>query len=309
MLPYQIQTVKAFTQLLPYGTKDILEIGSDIGGEVVSALAEKTGVNVVGINPSPEFPKLVNPKKRKTCFLRMDGRSMSFPDNSFDAILSVATMEHVKDLDVFMNEVSRVIKPKGVFFAEFSPIWSSALGHHVYAVAGSKEARFWKPGKNPIPDYAHLLWSPVELKTYLASGPCAEELIEPIIQWIYNSDSLNRCFFEDYMHAFGKSSLVLQSLRLSHDSPDIETVAMLTTKYGTERNFRCSSISAVFRKLPDHKVQKFTCKFYWKFKYLFDSTVTIFFSRLRFVVGTGLFSLFPLLGSWYLHRKEKLKDA
>jgi ubiquinone/menaquinone biosynthesis C-methylase UbiE len=309
MLPYQMQVMENFVQMLQSETMDILEIGSDIGGEVVNALAEKTGANVVGINPSSEFPKLVNPKHPKTCFLRMDGRSMPFPDNSFDAILSVATMEHVNDLDDFMNEVSRVIKPKGIFYTEFSPIWSSALGHHVYAVVGSKEARFWKSGRNPIPDYAHLLWTPAELKTYLDNGPCSEELIDPIIQWIYSSDSLNRCFFEDYMNAFRKCSLVLQSLRLSHETPDVETVAMLTAKYGTDRNFRCSSISAVFRKLPDHKLQKLYCKLYWQFKCLFDSTVAIFFSRLRYVVGTVLFSQFPLLGVWYANRVNKEKDT
>ena len=43
MLPYQSQTVDTFMKLLPPGTGDILEIGSDIGGEVVSVLADRTG--------------------------------------------------------------------------------------------------------------------------------------------------------------------------------------------------------------------------------------------------------------------------
>ena len=234
MLPYQTHTIETFIKLLPDGATDILEIGSDIGGEVVSALAQRTGARVVGINPSPEFPKLLAPKQQNTCFLRTDGRSLPFPDNSFDAVLSVATMEHVNGLDVFLAEIARVLKPKAVFFTEFSPIWSSAQGHHVYAVAGAKEARFWKPGKNPIPNYAHLLMSPDEMRDYLHTGPCSEELIEPIIHWIYEGDSINRHHFEDYMEAFRKAPLVIQDMYFGYDYPDSETLASLRVKYGLD---------------------------------------------------------------------------
>ena len=129
----------------------------------------------------------------------MDGSCIPFPDKSFDAVLSIATLEHVNGLDALLSEVARVLKDKGLFYTSFSPIWSSAKGHHVYAVIGSKEARFWKPGKNPIPDYWHLLMTPDEMREYLRSGPCTEELIEPIIQWVYFGDSLNRCHYEEYM--------------------------------------------------------------------------------------------------------------
>lgn len=251
MLPYQSQTVDTFMKLLPPGAGDILELGSDMGGEVACALAQRTGARVVGINPAPEFPQLVNPGVPNVCFLRMDGRSLPFPDSSFDAVLSVATMEHVNGLDLFLAEVARVLKPKGVFFTEFCPLWSSARGHHVFAVAGSKEARFWKPGKNPIPDYAHLLWTPDEMRAYLQSGPCTEELIEPIIRWVYFGDDINRCHFEQYLEAFDRSPLMLQELRLGHDNPDPETLARLLESYGPRRNFRCSQISAAFRKAPE----------------------------------------------------------
>ena len=197
MLPYQNQIVDAFVKMLRPGAKDILEIGSDIGCEVATAIAQRTGASVVGINPSGEFPAPVGPALSNAKFMRADGRALPFPDNSFDAVLSVATMEHVNGLDIFLSEVARVLKPKGLFYTEFSPIWSSAKGHHVYAVVGPKEARFWKPGKNPIPDYGHLLMSPDEMREYLHSGPCTEELIDPIIQWVYLGDSINRHQFEE----------------------------------------------------------------------------------------------------------------
>ncbi len=250
MLPYQNEVVERFVKLLRADMKNILEIGSDLGGEVASAIAQKVNANVTGINSSEEFPAPERPVSGNVKLIRADGRNLPFPDDFFDAVLSVATMEHVNGLDIFLSEVYRVLKHKRFFYTEFSPIWSSGKGHHVYAVVGSKEARFWKPGKNPIPDYAHLLMTPDEMREYLRSGPCTEELIDPIIQWIYFEESINRCFLEDYIEAFKKSRFVVQSIHFDYDAPDYETLQKLRAKHGTCREFTCSAISAIFRKPP-----------------------------------------------------------
>ena len=121
MLPYQSQIVDTFVKMLRPGTRDILEIGSDIGCEVATAVAQRTGANVVGINPSEEFPVPVSHVVSNAKFMRADGRCLPFPDSSFDAVLSVATMEHVNGLEP-LAEVARVLKPKGVFYTEFSPM-------------------------------------------------------------------------------------------------------------------------------------------------------------------------------------------
>lgn len=256
MLPYQVETVDNFVRMLPRGVRDILEIGSDISGEVVCALAQRTGARVVGINPVDSFPQISGSHPPNVTLLRADGRDLPFSNGSFDAVLSVATMEHVNGIDRFLAEVARVLRPNGLFHTDFCPLWSSALGHHVYAVAGLKEARFWKPGKNPIPDYAHLLWTPEQMREYLRSGPTSEDLIEPIVQWVYFEKSINRYHFEEYMTAFANSPLLVQSMYLRYDNPDSEIRAALADKYGAQREFACCSIYAVLRKLPEGKTQQ-----------------------------------------------------
>jgi len=251
MLPYQNETVRKVARLLPRGTRDILEVGSDIGAEVVCALAELTGARVVGINPSESFPDPQGVVPPNATLLRADGRALPFEDCSFDAVFAVATLEHVQGLDLFLSEVERVLRPGGVFHTEFSPIWSSARGHHVFAVVGAKEARFWKPGKNPIPDYAHLLWTPDEMREFLRSGPTSDELIEPIVQWVYFDDSLNRCHFEEYLAAFDESPLLMQGIRFEYDPPASEMLAQLAAKYGPGRRFGCHFIATVLRKPPE----------------------------------------------------------
>ncbi len=253
MQPYQRDSIDKFLKLLPSDAFSILEIGSDIPTEVTTTLAQKTGVMVIGINPAFNFPdrEKCGQKEVFPFLIRGDGLALPFSDNSFDAILSIATLEHVSNVKVFMAELTRVMKPRGVFYTDFGPIWSSARGHHVYAKWKSKEARFWKPGKNPVPDYAHLLMSPDEMKMTLRAGPCCEELIEPIIHWIYHSETINRCHFEEYIDVFRKSSLWIYRLDTSNnDNSNSDIIARLYEKYGTARNFTCSNISAVLIKFP-----------------------------------------------------------
>ena len=140
MMPYQSQAIAVFLKMLPSGCTRILEIGSDIGGEVLSTMAIKTRALVVGVNPATDFPGLV--KLTRSFPVRGDGRFLPFSDGSFDAVLSIATMEHVNGIELLLAEITRVLKNKGLFYTTFEPIWSSGQGHHIYAKVGEKEARF-----------------------------------------------------------------------------------------------------------------------------------------------------------------------
>lgn len=255
MLQYQKDAVNKMASLLPKtGKLKVLEIGSDVSGLVSSALAEKTGSYVVGINPVSNFPQQPPSfNDHSPSLLRGDGRHLPFSDNSFDCVFSIATMEHVNGLGLLLDEVNRVLRPKGFFYANFSPIWSCATGHHVYAVSesGAKEARFWKAGRNPVPDYAHLYMNDDELRDYLAEGPCSQELIEPIVEWIYHGDSINRYHFEDYVKNFKNSPLLIQQFvykSLNDTPPDDEIKVLLVENFGPNANFSHARISVMLRK-------------------------------------------------------------
>jgi len=245
---YQINGIEKLLEFLPAGDKNILEIGSDLDCCVLERLTGVYGGSVIGLNPSGDFPRKGSVKNDSRFYaLRSDGCDLPFKDKSFDAILSIATLEHVGDLDKFLAECNRVLKPRGVFYTKFSPIWSCGIGHHVFAVVGHKEARFWKPGKNPLPDFSHLIWGPDEMRTFLHSGPCDDRLIEPIISWVYNSKDINRRFLEEYISAFRKSPLKQRVFNLiTLYSPPEAIRAQLQAKYGTNHDFSCQGIEAAF---------------------------------------------------------------
>jgi SAM-dependent methyltransferase len=255
---YQRSAADAFLGLLPDPCTDILEIGSDLEGRTISYLASRTGANVAGINPSPRFaaspPPRVQASKepdpsKEPHRLRADGRQLPFADGSFDAILSIATLEHVNGVEQLLAEVTRVLRPEGVFHVTFDPIWTCGIGHHVYAVVGGKEARFWKAGKNPVPDFAHLLMEPEQMRDYLRSGPCSEELIDPIIDWIYHGDDINRLPFSRYLDAFETCPLRIEGLRyLYGPKPSPADLEILRWRVGANENFGCSGFVVTFRK-------------------------------------------------------------
>jgi hypothetical protein len=246
--PYQKNGIDKLLEFLPAGNKDILEIGSDLDCCVLEGLTGFYRGSVVGLNPSVDFPKNGSViKDSRFHALRSDGCALPFKDKSFDAIISIATLEHVRDLKKFLEECNRVLRPGGVFYTKFSPVWSCGIGHHVFAVAGHKEARFWKPGKNPLPDFSHLIWGPDEMRSFLHSGPCDDRLIEPIISWVYNCNDINRLFLEEYISAFRKSpfkQLVLNLITLY--APPEAILVQLQAKYGTNHDFSCQGIEAVF---------------------------------------------------------------
>lgn len=197
---YQRRPVEIFSNSINKSSKIILEIGSDIQCKVLEYIADQTLCFTIGVDKSPNFGKNVN--HERVFPIQGEGERLPLADNSIDGVLSIATMEHVGDIPGFLGEIARVLRPGGVFYTDFGPLWSCAVGHHVFAQVDGKEARFWKEGRNPIPDYFHLLLSKTEMRDFLAGGPCDGRLISPIVDWIYERDVINRYFFEDYRQCF-----------------------------------------------------------------------------------------------------------
>jgi SAM-dependent methyltransferase len=211
---YQHRAIERFLGFSPDLSGSVLEIGSDMDGRVLKELASRQVRNLIGLNvdvvpaahtgrgdggaPSYEI-------------LRGDARQLPFKDGSISAILSVTAFEHVHGLDQALREMHRVLKPGGIVYSDFGPIWSCSVGHHVYAIVDDAEAHHWKPGKNPVPHYAHLLIPPEEMRTaVLQKSWVSPKLAEAIVHWIYKGKGVNRLFYEDYVRLLEASPFHLR---------------------------------------------------------------------------------------------------
>ncbi len=93
--------------------KKILEIGSGQG--VLLDLLTKEGYNIQGTEYDNENLKIAKKLFKGVKILKMSGDDITFPDNSFDLVISFDVFEHIRDTQKHLNEVKRVLKPGGAY--------------------------------------------------------------------------------------------------------------------------------------------------------------------------------------------------
>jgi ubiquinone/menaquinone biosynthesis C-methylase UbiE len=112
---------------------DILVLGCRYGSEVGLWLKERPH-RVVALDYFPASGNWQPIQNRYTAgtleFLVADARRLPFCDDSFDIISSEALLEHVNQVDLCIDEIYRVVKPGGLVYAIFGPLFYTRGGAH-----------------------------------------------------------------------------------------------------------------------------------------------------------------------------------
>jgi 2-polyprenyl-6-hydroxyphenyl methylase/3-demethylubiquinone-9 3-methyltransferase len=97
--------------------KTALEVGC--GGGILCEEIARIGYNTFGIDPSEQSintaSKHASENGLKITYINGAGEKLPFSDNSCDIVLCCDVLEHVQDLPKVISEISRVLKPGGVF--------------------------------------------------------------------------------------------------------------------------------------------------------------------------------------------------
>lgn len=115
--------------------KSILDIGCSEGLESI-ALSLMGSRQVVGIDiridvdRAKEMKRNLAPEK-DIDFYVMDAHHTSFPDNTFDAVVTLASFEHFLDPYEVVKEARRVVKDGGRIYLT-SSVWSNPWGAHMH---------------------------------------------------------------------------------------------------------------------------------------------------------------------------------
>jgi 2-polyprenyl-6-hydroxyphenyl methylase / 3-demethylubiquinone-9 3-methyltransferase len=98
--------------------KTALEVGS--GGGILTEEICKMGFTTTGIDPSDNSLQTAKNHARagglNIQYDKGTGEQLPYPDNSFDFVFCCDVLEHVRDLPKVISEISRVLKPNGIFF-------------------------------------------------------------------------------------------------------------------------------------------------------------------------------------------------
>jgi len=118
--PWRVGYSKSIIEKLgiePKG-KTALEVGS--GGGILTEEICKMGFATTGIDPSDNSLKTAkNHADASGLNIKYDkgtGEQLPYPDNTFDCVFCCDVLEHVRDLPKVISEISRVLKPNGIFF-------------------------------------------------------------------------------------------------------------------------------------------------------------------------------------------------
>jgi 2-polyprenyl-6-hydroxyphenyl methylase/3-demethylubiquinone-9 3-methyltransferase len=103
-------------KMIPEG-KSALEVGC--GGGILTEEIAGIGFNTSGIDPSLQSLATASEHATenglKINYINGTGESLPFPDSMFNIVFSCDVLEHVQNLPIVISEISRVLKPGGVF--------------------------------------------------------------------------------------------------------------------------------------------------------------------------------------------------
>ncbi|HQG61891.1 MAG TPA: class I SAM-dependent methyltransferase [Methanofastidiosum sp.] len=112
---------------VPWKNKKVLEIGSGTGrfsinisklGGLVTAFDSSMGMILVAKNKaSRDFTESID-------FVNGNALALPFQDNSFDICISINVINHILNYEKAIAEIHRVLKPNGIFIANFTNLYS-----------------------------------------------------------------------------------------------------------------------------------------------------------------------------------------
>jgi len=114
---YPIQLYHQLVRAHDLKNKDILEIGCGRGGGLAFLTKLLKPSSALGIDRDPSAVEFCNKfwGKPGLSFIQGDAQAISLPDNSFDVIINIESSHRYEDLNLFLGEVRRLLRPNGIF--------------------------------------------------------------------------------------------------------------------------------------------------------------------------------------------------
>ena len=138
-----INSFKLKSKKKPLDNINILDIGC--GGGLLSEPMRRLGANVTGIDASSKninIAKLHAKKnKLKINYLCSSPEKLKI-QKKFDVILNMEIVEHVEDINFFINSCSKLLKKNGLMFVA---TLNKTLKSYVFAIIGAEYVLRWLP--------------------------------------------------------------------------------------------------------------------------------------------------------------------
>ena len=138
-----INDFKLKNKTKPLDKIDILDVGC--GGGLLSEPMQRLGANVTGIDASIKNIKIAKlhakKNKLKINYLCSSPEKLKI-NKKFDVILNMEIVEHVEDIEFFLNSCSKLLKKNGLMFVATI---NKTLKSYIFAIVGAEYVLKWLP--------------------------------------------------------------------------------------------------------------------------------------------------------------------
>jgi len=179
----------------------ILDIGC--GGGLLCEPLSKLGATLTGIDPSKnniEIAKLHSKKMNLNIkYICCAPETLNF-ENEFDVILNLEVIEHVSDVNLFIQNCSKLIKKKGIMFVA---TLNKNLKSYIFGIVGAEYILRWLPiGTH---DWDKFL-TPASLKNIVCNNSfLADETVGMKFNLLSNKWSISNDTSVNYISTFIKN--------------------------------------------------------------------------------------------------------
>lgn len=199
---------------------------------------------------------------QRLIILRADGLDLRqhLEPNSCDVVFGLSIIEHIPEPQRFLQQVGGVLKPGGLALFEGYPLWSSAVGHHLWVASWGgvyahrcRNNYFFTPltgvsSSNPVPDWGHLLMNEAEMRQSLLEQSLPVDDISCILDWIYHSPEINRLDSRTILSAYNTSGLTILEANTRRQDVPADILVQLREKHGQGIDYGLSGLEMVLTR-------------------------------------------------------------
>lgn len=223
--------------------KTVVEIGSDQYLAMAHLFAVNGAKKVIACNFSAWCVTDEAPENLQNVV--RDFVDLDLEPHSIDIIFGIALLEHIPCFSKLIEKIKLLLKPGGYFYLQGEPLWTAPLGHHLYLLEkGTYNPIYSFNGKNPVPDWSHLVLGPKEMEKVLAETVSDPALRQEIVADIYDNTShigSNKIAPSEIMAMFRKDFYVEADYSIS-GSPENMYYQQARENF-SEADLRCSGIT------------------------------------------------------------------
>lgn len=185
----EITVFRQLAELIDLRDRCVVEIGGCMSAPVVAEAGVRRWWACDPRFPAGESDPVVS--------LGAKAEKIPLPDQVADLVFSCNALQHVTSVASVFAEAARLLKPGGIFYANFGPVWSAPDGAHIENVAFRNGVlNFWDGAL--IPAWSHLLVDSRDEFRRLLERLHAPDLARVLSDYVFGSDWINRTFADEF---------------------------------------------------------------------------------------------------------------